>query len=574
MHIEDIRPGMCGIGKTVFHGTKIEDFNVEIIDIISGDQSSGEYILAQLNGGQLKKVGGISAGMSGSPVYVEDKLIGAISHTWELSEHNLCLITPIERMLTLLEFPKGTIGLDDNQDYERAIHDVPNDTDSLRLKSETEILKNVSLGQNFKKTKMNDIFSPITTSLFINGLSGRAFDNLSNDLMKINLRAIQGMNGLYQSKLDNIGEDEAFKAEPGAAIGIQLTRGDVNIGSIGTVTYRMGDKLLALGHPFMRRGESAFFLSSVYIYHSLPNIVMPFKIGTPIKLIGQVSQDRDAGIVGVLNTYPRIVPLKIQVEDLDTGRHYQMGIQMIDDDFLLEPFISNFTIQAIDNTVDRIGEGSAMIEIDINGAIQEHKIFRKNMYCSKNDIATETIMEIPEISDLITGNYFEKIDLNEISIRISLTREIKCGRIEEIKLNKETFASGSTLEAKIKIRTFREGLIEKKMIMQIPYLTDESEAVLVIRGGGIIDQFSEENSNEYSEKNPSTLKEAIKDISERTSNNELVAEIILYNHENTWGDEIMGVDSMNEEAGHLNVSRIDTGMVIEGFMEIPFRITP
>ncbi len=105
MFVSDIKPGMKGIGKTVFQGTKIENFEVEVVEIVSGYNGEGKLILARLNGKRLSESGGISAGMSGSPVYIEGKLIGAISYTWELSEHDLCLITPIEEMLELLEFP-------------------------------------------------------------------------------------------------------------------------------------------------------------------------------------------------------------------------------------------------------------------------------------------------------------------------------------------------------------------------------------------------------------------------------------------------------------------------------------
>jgi len=105
MPVSEIKPGMKGIGKTVFHGTQIETFQVDIIDIVKGEGSINHFILASLSGDKIVEAGGISAGTSGSPVYIDNRLIGAVSYAWEMSEHNLCLITPIQEMLEIFNFP-------------------------------------------------------------------------------------------------------------------------------------------------------------------------------------------------------------------------------------------------------------------------------------------------------------------------------------------------------------------------------------------------------------------------------------------------------------------------------------
>ncbi|MEA2021047.1 MAG: SpoIVB peptidase S55 domain-containing protein [Candidatus Caldatribacteriota bacterium] len=532
MFVSDIKPGMKGIGKTVFHGTKIENFNIEIIDIVSGNNSMGEFILARLNGKQLEESGGISAGMSGSPVYIEGKLIGAISYTWELSDHNLCLITPIKEMLKLLDLP-----------------------------------------YTYNTLNIPEYGRPTAAPIIVNGLRGRSFDNLSVMMKRFNLRAVQGINNLPRAKIQDVGENPSNRIEPGSAIGIQLTRGDVNISSIGTVTYRQGDRILALGHPFLKRGESAYFLSSVYIYHSLPNMIMPFKIGAPLHLIGCVSQDREAGIVGVLNTYPRIIPLKINVENIDSGLTYQMGVQLVEDDLLLEPFVSNITVQAIDNALDSIKEGSARVEIKVTGMNEDHEIYRKNMYCSSDDIAVQTIKEIPEIIEIITSNYFEKVNLTEININIKISNTIKCGRIEEVKLDTKIIKPGDSLKAEVKIRAFRKGLIVKNITLKIPSSLPESEAVLIVKGGGISDLFSEEENYYLDQENYKSLKEAIENISERPGNNQIVGEIVIYNNEILSDEEVSPNHYKEKEKKDSLISIIDTDMVIEGYMEIPFTIS-
>ena len=103
MPVSEISPGMRGIGKTVFHGTQIETFQVNIIDIVKGESGISHFVLANLSGNKIKESGGISAGMSGSPVYIDNRLVGAVSYAWEMSEHNLCLITPIQEMLKIFQ---------------------------------------------------------------------------------------------------------------------------------------------------------------------------------------------------------------------------------------------------------------------------------------------------------------------------------------------------------------------------------------------------------------------------------------------------------------------------------------
>src|SRR5665648_613650 len=324
MPVSEIKPGMKGIGKTVFHGTQIETFQVDIIDIVKGEDDINHFILANLNGDKIEEGGGISAGMSGSPVYIDDRLIGAVSYAWEMSEHNLCLVTPIQEMLEIFNLP-------------------------------------------------------------------------------------------YNNS---------------------------HITSIGTVTYREGNKILALGHPFLKKGKSSFLLSEMYIYHSFPNKVMPFKLGSPLNLVGKVVQDREAGILAILNSYPPVIPLKIQVTDINSGLSYQMGVQMINDYDLLEPLVSNITVQAIDNALDRIGAGTAQIDIEIKGKKEGQELFRKNMYYSSDDIAIQAITEIPEIIDLIVNNYFEMVNLNKVNIDIEIDTKKKICRVEEVVLENSSIKPG------------------------------------------------------------------------------------------------------------------------------------
>jgi len=570
MPVSEIKPGMKGIGKTVFHGTRIETFQVDIIDLVKGEGGINHFILANLSGDKIEEGGGISAGMSGSPVYINDRLIGAVSSTWEMSEHNICLITPIHKMLEIFKLPY------DNYQTTAQEYKINNSLCFAGENASKIIVKNTMENNSFPELADREeiIFYPVVSPIIINGIKGRTLERLSSSLKKFNLMAIQGIgfNENNNINFQEVGERPSNKIEAGSAIGIQLTRGDVNITSIGTVTYREGDKALALGHPFLKKGEVSFLLSAVYIYHSLPNMVMPFKLGAPLNLVGKIVQDREAGILVILNSYPRIIPLKIKVTNINTELSYQTGVQIINDYDLLEPLVSNITIQAIDNALDRIGVGTAQVEIEIKGEREGQELLRKNMYYSSDDIAIQAITEIPEIIDLIVNNYFEMVNLTEINIDIKIDNKKKIGKIEEIVLEDSSIKPGDCLEAKIKIRPFRGDFIEKTMTIQIPSDTPPGEALLIVNGGGELDNQKEEFVNS-GKKDYKSLEEVFKDISDRPRGNQIIGEVIIYSNELTSEKETSEDGLKKEEKENLLISKIETDMVIEGYLEVTFNIS-
>ncbi len=568
MPVSEIKSGMKGIGKTVFHGMQIENFQVDIIDIINGEGGIDHFILANLSGDKIEEGGGISTGMSGSPVYINNRLVGAVSYAWEMSEHNLCLITPIQEMLEIFNFPhvNNQIVL---QEYK-----IDNSLYFTEKTTNKIIVKNILENSTFQEAADREeiIFYPIVSPVIISGIKGRSLDRLSSSLRKINLNPIQGAYGIEKINLQDVGEKPSSKIEAGSAIGIQLTRGDVNITSIGTVTYRERDKILALGHPFLKKGEVSFLLSAVYVYHSFPNIVMPFKLGSPLNLVGKVVQDREAGILGILNSYPWIIPLKVQVTDVNSRLSGQMEVQIINDYDLLEPLVSNITVQAIDDALDRIGAGTAQVDIEIKGKKEGLELFRENMYYSPDDIAVQAITEIPEIIDLVVNNYFEEVNLTGININIKIDSKKKISRIEEISLADSSIKPGDYLEVKIIIRPFRGDLIEKVLNIHIPSDTPSGEALLIVRGGGELGNQQEEVADD-SKQDYKSLEEILKGIIDKPRGNQIIGEVIIYSNEFS-NEEETQKDSFEEKEDKedLIISKTEIDMIVEGYIELDFTI--
>ena len=266
-----------------------------------------------------------------------------------------------------------------------------------------------------------------------------------------------------------------------------------------------------------------------------------------------------------------MIPLKIQVTEVDSRLFYQMGVQMINDYDLLEPLVSNITVQAIDNALDRIGAGTAKIDIGIKGKKEGQELFRENMYYSSDDIAIQAITEIPEIIDLIVNNYFEIVDLTAINIDIKIDTKKKIGRVEEVVLEDSSIKPGDYLKAKIKIRPFRGELIEKMLTIQIPSDTPPGEALLMVSGGGELNNHQEEFVNS-DKQDCKSLEEIFKDISDWPRGNQIIGEAIIYSDEFTSEESISNGDPKKEEEEDSLISKIETDMVTEGYLEIPFTI--
>ncbi len=533
--INDIHSGMKGVGKTVFEGTKIEEFGVEVIDIIHGSGITYPYILVKLSGDRIENNGGISAGMSGSPVYFNGKLAGAISHAWELSEHNLCLITPIDIMLTLLDY----IG-EGNQ--------------------------NVSFNPIVNNEKKNINFHYIQSPLIINGFYGRADSLIKEKLKKYGITVIQNISGYHDIKPELEIGTEIKKVQPGSAIGVQLSTGDINIMGIGTATYCQDKYVLALGHPFMHRGDVSYLLTSVYIYHSFPSIVMPFKIGSPFLLLGEVIQDRNAGILARLNKFPSIVSCKISVSDLDRNLENNAGVKVVPEKEIVESVVPALLIQTVDNTINRIGQGTGDIKLGFRNADSGDVLNYNNIFYSENDIAVEISRDLNNIFDLLYYNFYEKIDLNEIVINVSIKKHINKAHIKKVILNTENHFPGDEVEAEIIVTPFRQPDEKRTVQIKLPENIAPGNAVLTVRGGLSKEIIGEQSISQEEERYLlNGWDEIEKHLKEKEKNNQIIVEIILFNNDNSSDSKIRSGKDNSEN--NLKVI-LETDFVIDGYHEI------
>ncbi len=490
MPFNDLAPGERGYGRTVFRGTEIEEFEFEIVDLMRNYEPGRNFILVKLEGEKIEETNGVASGMSGSPLYIDDKIIGAIAYGWFQGENRYVLATPIEEMLAILE---------SGEEYEFGdMEDLP------------------------------ELKSPI----MISGLSGRGLDRLETDLdnyMSADFKVIPGG--------DETDPDDDYypDLQPGSSVAIQMARGDINIASIGTLTYRNQSEILAFGHPFTNRGEVNFFLSQARISQIIPG-EQPFKLGSPIRRpLGMIRQDRGAGIGGELDIFPEVVPFSIDINDLDRGRESNIAVQIINDEELLTSLVPTIALQSIDTGLDRIGSGLAKTRIEIMGNnLPGLSIERENIFYSRDDIASRSLEELQELIRLINQNSFVDVNLIDINFSVDVEDSIEVALIEKLEIqNEDEIYPGDDLDIKIALRPYRQDSFDFEFTVSLP---DDMEpgptSMSAISGDGFgYYDFSGNDFDFYDESLSATaagfnsFEEQLEAFLDRPRNNDLVLEI-------------------------------------------------
>lgn len=428
-----IRKGMKAVGKTVLYGTRVEGFSLEVIDVVQAKDITDSYFVVLVTDDKIKNLGGILAGMSGSPVYVRNRIAGALSHSFETQDHLVGVVTPIEAM--------------------------------LKIWQEEEALLPLQAGEK--------------SVVFLIGMGERAGNRLARRLGgKYALRRILSLPRLFSG---GESEEKNVPLEAGSAIGVQLATGDAEVVSIGTLTLRDGDRFLALGHPFLHRGRAQYFLSSVYVNFSLKGDEFPFKVGTPLGIVGVVEEDRSVGIAGRFGVFPETTRVTIGVKEGTKKREFHFSV--VQDEDILMDILPDLVLDAIDRTIDRQSPGSVDVKLKVVGADMDLK--EEFFWVGESDIASLTSDSVRRVFEAILHNPHRRIRLEEIVLDVEVFPEIQRGWIISCDFPR-LVRRGGVIEGKVSIFLYRQGIRDISLVFTLPpdFLPGEAEVAVRGRGGG------------------------------------------------------------------------------------------
>jgi SpoIVB peptidase S55 len=419
--LKDVRPGLHGIGRTVFEGHHIEEFQVEILGVIENVGPKQAIILAKLSGGPLEQTG-VLQGMSGSPVYIDGKLVGAIALGFPFSKQPIAGIQPIQQMIADADFGRHTadaLALSHNAASWGKPVTIPNASRlDLPLGNLTEILTPVALSG----------FTPGTLQAF------------SSEFRKLGLQPQQGVSAGSPKSQEYSGT-----VVPGSMICVQLIAGDLSISADGTVTYVDGKRVYAFGHRFLEGGSTELPFASADVVALLPTLNTSFKISTAKQWVGTIISDRNTSIAGEMGREAHMLPVTISVRSPSMGTHdYHMQVV---NDRLLTPFLIQTAIfSSIDATQRTLGAGT----LRLRGAVQFQDgvppLLIRDTFVSDSGLAQQVSADAVVTLAFTLSAGFTNLHIKNISFDLEQVETKRQLQISQVWTSRNEVRPGDSLE--------------------------------------------------------------------------------------------------------------------------------
>lgn len=596
MTTEQLTPGMYGYAKTVIEGTTIETFDVEIVGIIKDGSDSEGKILAKASGDVIERSGGVLQGMSGSPVYVDGYLIGAISGGWKDINNRLCIITPIADMMEIWNMPDTKSTHKIKQVDLKAIMAKKAEQEVL-AKEKAEAEKNQLIDENNTKkendvsaeknsvpskeiVKTETIAEEKATPLMAAGFTDAAMEMLTQKLQPFGIVP-------YASNGTSDGSSTPVTIEPGSSVAAQIVRGDISMAAIGTVTAVDGNRVLAFGHPFLRKGNVSYFMTDANIISTASGVNTGFKIGVPGNPVGMINQDRTNGIAGVLGMYPQVVPLQVKVTDKQIGIEQTYGMQIAYNEDILPALVATMVYNAIDKTMDRAGEGTIRLGFEImTNAVPDGMIKRENMFFNVQNVAQLSINEIGEMMNILCSNTIREVDILSVKVHVEIDQTRKTASIIQVQPSKPQVKAGETVELTVKLKPYRAEEVSIVVPYTVPKHQQPGNVMLEVRGGGLvpltqmmmlqqtIDLSAEEDKTK-------TIEMSVKEFLDKNKNNEIVVDTVMPQEDPTkienkkvgkTKQQNQGVNKGEKVPAQLEATKHETEYIIDNVMRIPLMV--
>jgi len=471
MPVSEVKRGMKGYGLTVFQGTKIEKFDVEVLGVLKKINTGRDLIMVRVGGGPItSRQAGILSGMSGSPVYINGKLIGAISYGAPFAKEPVGMVTPIADMLEAWDpnLPKRASGYSSPEPLEEPI--------KIGGKSVSKI--GIDPAGGTRGVENGTLYmQPLMMNLMVSGMSQRGIDRLADILKPFNIRPIAGPGGASDPDA-KVGAG----LQPGAAVGMGLATGDIDLTAIGTVTYRRGDRIVAFGHPMLGIGAIDAPMTTAYIADIISNYQVSSKLGAPIQTVGRIFQDRPWCIAGAMGAMPKMIPVTISVNDEAFKRDRVYHVKVINHPMLAARLIAMITDEAMFELHPTPGDATAEVSYEVH-ADQIGKITRSNVFFDPTAVDVQATMDFASLLQLLSSNRFHPLDVQSVNVKVRIEGKRKTATIDRIFVKKSEFEPGETVEVGVVLRPYKQDRITKTYKIKIPATAADGKVALVVRGG-------------------------------------------------------------------------------------------
>ena len=567
LSVDEVFPGMHGTAYTVVDATReIKTFDVDIIGTINQGKGSSKRILAKASGPVVEKAGGTLQGMSGSPIYIDGELVGALSASYKDTDPYTFLITPIGDMLPIWNMPDRknltSIPQVDFRKIEAQKEKLKEDAEKAAAKKaeakaaaaktevkEAEQKTDTAASQTPAAEQTNDTKQPekeaqpaaaapadVTSAaaaakpksaLYLSGFGTAGTSFLQQKLSGLGVEAKDGSLLGTGSGTSRVAYDAQL--EPGGSVGVAVVTGDFVVGATGTVTAVDGNRILAFGHPFLHKGNVNYFMTDASVVGTVSGPTEGMKIANVGNIIGRINQDREAGLAGIVGTFPSVVPIRISVKDKALGRTSDYTAQMAYDEDFLPALSSGIAYAAMDKTADTLGESTASIHFEITtDAAENGKVERSNMYYNTSDVGQIAVNELAQAMNLICSNTDKESNILGIKVDVAVNSGRQTASMLSAIPDKIKVKPGDTVNFRTTIKPYRQD----KETLLIPYTVPKNQREgtlhLDLRGGGFVPvtsallQQAAGIDTSAEEDKAQTTKEKLHDFVSAGQNNEII----------------------------------------------------
>jgi len=451
---------MKGVGRTVMKGTRIETFQAEVLGVLCNTNPGRDMILCRLSGLNLEKTG-VIAGMSGSPVTIDGKLLGAVAYAWPYGKEPIAGITPFSQMHGFVEAFERRDLAEKNQPTRVGLHQPltigGKDFDTVTISSTFD---------DPDPTSADGIYlMPLRTPLAATGFTPHALKLLRDRVGKQGLMPMQG--GAAPSNLSP--EEKNVPLQPGGPLSVSLITGDFDLSGIGTVTHIEGQRVYGWGHPFMSLGACELPLMTGYIHTIYPRQTVSFKMGSPLRTVGVINADVSTGIAGWLERKPDMLPLSMRVALGPHGTPHEFHVQLARQRTLLATLV--FT--ALTNSVDMEGDLPEELTAEMSARIElegHPPVVLKDTFSgfSGGRAPQALYSQVAQMVQTLTYNSHESLRINRIECDTRVLPGRRLAEIESVQLDSEVYAPGETVKAAVFVRPFKGTPVRVPVSLKLP----------------------------------------------------------------------------------------------------------
>jgi hypothetical protein len=520
--VDKIRPGMKGVGKTCYLGSKPEEFQVEVLGVLRGISPGADAVLARLSGGPLDRTG-VFEGMSGSPVYIDGKLVGAVAFSFPFAKEAVGGITPIGQMIDAFSETAASGGGAPRTALKKSALwnyrlQVPEVDPAQRLVQVTPF--DAALQPRLAPLAGHALV-PIATPLHVAGFSPETLQLFGPQLKAMGIAVLQGTGATGKAT----GLPDPAPIEPGANIVVPLVRGDMDASAGGTVTHVDGKNLYAFGHLLFNLGFTELPMHKGRALTVFPSLQSSFKILETSEPVGSIRQDRHSGIYGVLGEKTRMIPMHVE---MTTSRKVKKTLSYeVARDRFLTPFLVNLTVF---NSIVSSERSLGVSTLDVKGRISikgQEAVEIENRFSSDNNSPVFASLSVAlPVNFLLTSGY-QNLEVEKIDLEIEAVEDDRAALLDSLRYDRPEVKAGESFGLDLFYKKTNGEVVQDSIPVKVPgEIKPGPVSVLVADGTTLMSLDAREQGDDFI---PRDLAQLIRFINNIRKNDRLYVRI--YRHE-------------------------------------------